>query len=89
MSCYTDENDKILEGFSNVNVVRRQTGTYEVWCEDWELMYGTFPAYFSEEELHTAVDVAVRFYKDGEKAGQEYGKQLKAIEIKRALDLID
>lgn len=87
MCCHINENDKVLEGFQQANVVHRESGFFEVWCEDWEKCYGNFPPNMPIEYLQIAVNVAVRFYKDGEKEGIEYGKKLKSVEIVTALGL--
>lgn len=87
MECYINEKDLVLEGFKNVNVVHRESGLYEIWCEDWEICYGYLPPNFPENALQVGVNVAMEFYRKGEKTGEEYGKRLKALEITRALGL--
>lgn len=86
MGMYCDETagDKIIDGTEDcVAVLHKDSDHIEIWDTDCEGHYGNVPADFSPSQIN----VAMRFYHAGEKAGREYGACEKQHEMRRVLGL--
>ncbi|MGE8454451.1 MAG: hypothetical protein ACN6OP_28340 [Pseudomonadales bacterium] len=86
MGMYLDEaaGDKLIDGTEGCHAVLHHGGSHiEVWCEDYERHYGNVPADFTAREIN----VAIAFFRAGERKGEEFGKLAKQAEIRRVLGL--
>lgn len=86
MGMYCDQaaGDKFIDGTEGcVAVLHKDSKHIEVWDEDCEHHFGNVPADFTAAQIN----VAMRFFLAGERAGRVIGAIDKQNEIRRALGL--
>lgn len=86
MGMYCDEaaGDKIIEGTEGCVAVLHKNGKHiEVWDGDCECHFGNVPADFTAAQIN----VAMSFFRAGERVGRVNGAIEKQHEIRRALGL--
>ncbi|MGT2457799.1 hypothetical protein ACU4GI_33395 [Cupriavidus basilensis] len=84
MQMDAEAGDKLIEGTEGCHAVLHAGSDHiEVWCEEFVCHYGNVQAGFTGEQIN----VAVRFYRMGEKHGEDSGRRAQQREIQRVMGL--
>lgn len=73
MGCFTEPGDieitLLTPGFNAIQ--RAADGRVEIWCEEWEIHYATFPSTTPGDALEEALRLFLRGRDEGEITGRE------------------
>ena len=74
--------DKLIDGTDSCRAVLHAGSAHiEIWCEDYERHYGNVPADFTAPQIN----VVIRFYRAGEKHGDQLGRLAQQAILRQAL----